>query len=68
MSKEEFTIIDRVFNKKDIEDAYNAGCKADKTSDSKTSFTQWFKTKYPRNPIAFRVKDLSKYKPMDLEE
>jgi len=59
---QEFTTIEKVFNKKDMEDAYNAGF------TNKTSFIEWFNFRYPRNPIAFRVKDLSKYKPMDLEE
>ena len=58
-----------IFNKRDIEEAYKAGWKADKTYGSgKERFKEWFKAKYPRTPVTFRVKDLSKYKQSDIEE
>lgn len=45
---------------KDLEEAYKAGWKADKTLyDGKVSFKKWFKELYSRT---FLVKDLEKYK------
>jgi len=57
------------FTKKDLEEAFKKAWKSCRTyQDGKEAFNEWFKAKYPRKPIMFKVKDLDKYKPLDLEE
>jgi len=58
-----------LYSKKDLEDAFRVAWRACKTYQSgKEAFKEYFKNKYPRQPIVFKVKDLDKYKPLDLEE
>ena len=57
------------FNKKDIEEAFKFAWNADKSYQSgKEAFKKYFKSKHSRKPILFKVKDLNKYKQIDLEE
>jgi hypothetical protein len=61
--------LEKLYTKKDLEEAFKKAWKSCRTYQSgKEAFKEWFKDKYPREPIVFKVKDLNKYKPLDLEE
>jgi hypothetical protein len=69
--KQDYSIItEQTFTKKDLEEAYKTGWRADKTYQSgKESFKQWFKNRFTRKPVLFKVKrDLSFYKQNNYEE